>query len=174
MRRRDSYDVTTEPDRPRPKPAPAPARRAAPSPVAELQRSLGGNQATARVLGRKGDKHKGTFEHSVRIGKLGPIEIKDSNVSDWTSQNGHARDLVITTATGKHSRELKKMAEGDSKLDAIEVTTVTGQNTWIVVTFKHGLIKDYEEDKSAKTETWKLVRFDAVDIKRLAIGAARP
>ena len=149
-----------------------PARRTA-SPVAELQRSLGGNQATANVLARKGAKNTGTFEHSVRIGKLGPIEIKDSNVDDFTSQNGHARDLTVTTAMGKHSHELEKMADG-GKIDAIEVTTVTGQNTWIVVTFKHGLIKDYEADKSAKTETWKLTRFDAIDIKRLAIGTARP
>ena len=65
------------------------------------------------------------------------------------------------------------MADGGGKIDAIEITTVTGQNTWIVVTFKHGLIKDYEEDKSAKTASWKLTRFDAIDIKRLAIGTAR-
>jgi hypothetical protein len=169
MRQRE-YELS--PDVPARRHAPPPRRTA--SPVAELQRSLGGNQATANVLARKGGgKNKGTFEHSVRIGKLGPVEIKDSNVDDFTSQNGHARDLVITTAMGKHSHELEKMADG-GKIDAIEVTTVTGQNTWIVVTFKHGLIKDYEADKSAKTETWKLTRFDAIDIKRLAIGTARP
>jgi hypothetical protein len=170
MRRRD-YELIPEP---------VPARRHAPpprrtvTPVAELQRSLGGNRATASVLARKGVKNKGTFEHSVRIGNLGPIEIKESNVADWTSQDDHARDLLVTTAMGKHSAALKKLADGGGKIDGIEVTTVTGQNTWLVVTFKHGLIKDYEEDKSAKTETWKLTRFDAVDIKRLAIGAARP
>jgi hypothetical protein len=168
MRQRE-YELS--PDVPARRHAPPPRRTA--SPVAELQRSLGGNQATANVLARKGTKNKGTFEHSVRIGKLGPIEIKDSNVDDFTSQNGHARDLTVTTAMGKHSHELEKMADG-GKIDAIEVTTVTGQNTWIVVTFKHGLIKDYEADKSAKTETWKLTRFDAIDIKRLAIGTARP
>jgi hypothetical protein len=168
MRQRE-YELS--PDVPARRHAPPPRRTA--SPVAELQRSLGGNQATANVLARKGAKNKGTFEHSVRIGKLGPIEIKDSNVDDFTSQNGHARDLTVTTAMGKHSHELEKMADG-GKIDAIEVTTVTGQNTWIVVTFKHGLIKDYEADKSAKTETWKLTRFDAIDIKRLAIGTARP
>ncbi len=170
MRQRD-YELTEEPVRHKPRP---PAPRRGESPVAELQRSLGGNQATARVLARKGDKNKGTFEHSLRIGKLGPIEIKDSNVDDFTSQNGHARDLVLTTALGKGSAELKKMADGGGKIDAIEITTVTGQNTWIVVTFKHGLIKDYEEDKSAKTASWKLTRFDGIDIKRLAIGTARP
>jgi hypothetical protein len=171
MRQRQ-YELS--PDVPARRHAPPATRRAA-SPVAELQRSLGGNQATASVLARKGGgggRNKGTFEHSVRIGKLGPIEIKDSNVDDFTSQNGHARDLTVTTAMGKHSHELEKMADG-GKIDAIEVTTVTGQNTWIVVTFKHGLIKDYEADKSAKTETWKLTRFDAIDIKRLAIGTAR-
>jgi hypothetical protein len=171
MRQRD-YELTDEPVRHRPQPAPP--RRTA-SPVAELQRSLGGNQGTANVLARKGGggKKEGTFEHSVRIGKLGPIEIKDSNVDDFTSQNGHARDLTVTTAMGKHSHELEKMGDA-GKIDAIEVTTVTGQNTWIVVTFKHGLIKDYAADKTAKTETWKLTRFDAIDIKRLAIGSARP
>jgi hypothetical protein len=169
MRQRE-YELS--PDVPARRHAPAPRRTA--SPVAELQRSLGGNQATANVLARKGaGKKEGTFEHSVRIGKLGPIEIKDSNVEDFSSQNGHSRDLTVTTAMGKHSHELEKMAGGD-KVDAIEVTSITGQNTWIVVTFKHGLIKDYEADKSAKTETWKLTRFDAIDIKRLAIGTARP
>ncbi|HEY7077547.1 MAG TPA: hypothetical protein VH418_19350 [Solirubrobacteraceae bacterium] len=170
MRRRE-YDLTDEPVRAKPRPA-APRKAPTPSPVAELQRSLGGNQATASVLARKPVKTKGTFEHSVRIGKLGPVEIKESNVSDWTSGKSGASDLVITTAKGKHSEELKRMA-GGSRVDSIEVTTVTGQNTWIVVTFRHGLIRDYEEDSSAKTETWKLTRFDAVDIKRLAIGAAR-
>src|SRR3954447_11498635 len=175
MRRRD-YDLTSEPVRGQPQPAPA--RRAA-GPVAGLQRSLGGNRAAASLLARKGekskgDRNKGTFEHSLRIGKLGPIEVKDSNVYDLTSQNGHARDLVVTTALGKHSDELKKLAAGASKIDAVEVTTVTGQNTWIVVTLKHGLITDYEEDRSAKTASWKLTRFDAIDIKRLAIGSARP
>jgi hypothetical protein len=171
MRERE-YELS--PDVPARRHAPPPRRTA--SPVADLQRSLGGNQATASVLARKGGgatKNKGTFEHSVRIGKLGPIEIKDSNVDDFTSQNGHARDLTITTAMGKHSKELEKMA-GGGRIDAIEVTTVTGQNTWIVVTFKHGLIQDYEADQSAKTETWKLTQFNAIDIKRLAIGTARP
>jgi hypothetical protein len=171
MRRRD-YDLISEPERPRRQPA---TQRRTAGPVAELQRSLGGNQATASVLARKGvKKNKGTFEHSVRIGKLGPIEIKDSNVADWTSSKNGAGDLVVATATGKHSDELKKMADGNSRIETLEVTSVTGQNTWVVLMFKHGLIADYEADKSARTEKWKLSRFDAVDIKRLAIGAARP
>jgi hypothetical protein len=146
------------------------ARRVA-SPVAGLQRALG-NQGMARALGRKPTATRGTFEHSVRIGGLGPIEVKESNASDWTDGKSGAGDLVLTTVKGKHSDKLKRMADSGERIDAVEVQTVTGQNSWVTVTFKHGLIRGFEVDD--KTEHWKLTRFDAVAINRLSIGKPRP
>src|SRR5215217_3163717 len=78
-------------------------RRSA-SPVLALQRAIG-NRGTTRLLARKGGD--GTLENSVRIGKLGPIEITESNIADWIGKKGNADDLIVTTAKGKHSDELK-------------------------------------------------------------------
>jgi hypothetical protein len=51
------------------------------SPVLALQRALG-NRGKTRLFARKGGSGPGTFENSVRIGKLGPIEIIESNIHD--------------------------------------------------------------------------------------------
>ena len=146
--------------------------RRAGSPVLALQRAIG-NRATTQVLARKGPG-KGTFEHSVQIGKLGPIEIVDSNIDAWVKNKDGADDLIVTTIKGKHSQELKRLSEGKTKIDTIEVSSITGQNSWMIVSFGHAQIRGYEEDPSGKTEQWKAVGFDTVNIKRTSIGTPRP
>ena len=81
--------------------------------VLALQRSLG-NRDTARLLARKGGSTRGTFENSVQIGKLGPIEIKDGNVGDWIGKK-QPDDLVLTTTMGKHSGELKQIGRASCR-----------------------------------------------------------
>ena len=145
--------------------------RRGPSPVAGLQRALG-NRGMARALSRKPTATRGTFENSVRVGNLGPIEVKDSNIAAWTESKTGGDDLVLTTVKGKHSEKLKRMADSGDRIDAIEFQTVTGQNSWITVTFKHGRVRAYDADD--KVEHWKVTDFDAVAINRLAIGKPRP
>ncbi len=142
------------------------------SPVLLLQRAVG-NRGTTRVLARDGSG-RGTFDNSVRVGKLGPIEITASNIGDWIGKKADVEDLIVTTAKGKNSDELKRLSESKTRVDTIEVTSLSGQNSWIVVTFKHALITGYAADPSGKTEQWKATQFDAVDIKRTSIGAPRP
>jgi hypothetical protein len=141
------------------------------SPVLTLQRAIG-NRATGQVLARKGPA-AGTFEHSVQIGKLGPIEVTDSNIDAWVTKKDGADELVITTVKGTHSSQLRQMAESKAKIDTLDVSTVTGQNSWVIVTFHHVMIRGYE-DASGTTERWKAVGFDEVNIKRTSIGAPRP
>ncbi len=155
-----------------PRPRQAVPRRSA-SPVLALQRAVG-NRGTTRVLARDGKSGGGTFENSVRIGKLGPIEITESNIGDWIGKKTDVDDLILTTAKGRHSDELKRMSDGKTRVETIEVTSLSGQNSWVVVTFKHALITGYAADPSGKTEQWKATQFDAVDIKRTSIGAPRP
>jgi hypothetical protein len=150
----------------------APTRRGG-SPVLALQRRVG-NRATAQLLARKGDSGRGTFENSVQIGKLGPIEITQSNIGDWIANKSGADELVLTTAMGKHSTELERMADGRSKVDSLQVQAITGQNSWVIVTFSHAVVRDYEADSPGKTEQWKATDFDAVHIERTAIGKPRP
>jgi hypothetical protein len=147
--------------------------RRGPAPAAVLQRALG-NRAMNQILARKGPKNRGTFEHSVRIGKLGPIEIKDSNIDAWIGGKADAEDLIVTTVQGKHSDELKRLSDSRTRVETLEVATVTGQNSWVTVTFHNAIIKGYTADADGKTEQWRAVRFDAVDIKRTSIGAPRP
>jgi hypothetical protein len=143
------------------------------NPVLALQRAVG-NRGTMRVLARKGGSGSGTFENSVRIGKLGPIEISESNIADWIARKSEADDLIVTTVKGKHSGELKRMSESKARIDSLEVQSISGQNSWVVVTFKNAVIRGYASDPSGKTESWKATQFDAVDIKRTSIGKPRP
>ena len=87
-------------------------------------------------------------------------------------QGKWARVLVVTTVAGKQSDELKRKSDTKERIDTLEVSSVTGQNTWVVVTIKHARIKGYTAD--GKTEHWKAVDFDAVDFKRMAIGTPGP
>jgi hypothetical protein len=164
MSQRD-YDRSGGPGR-------AGSHAALPRRVLALQRAVG-NRGTARVLARKDAPGQATFEHSVRIGKLGPIEISDSNIADWIGKKD-VNDLIVTTVKGKHSDELQRMADGRTRIESIAVQSITGQNSWVIITFKNAVIKDYAPDPSGKGERWRATGFDAVDIKRTSIGAPRP
>jgi hypothetical protein len=167
MYQRD-HDRRSEPGQTRPHPA-LPRRSA--GPVLALQRAIG-NRATTEVLARK---KGGTFENSVQIGKLGPIEITESNIAEWTvGKKAGAESLILTTVKGKHSDELKRMSDNKTRNDSIEVSSVTGQNSWVIVTFKPAVIRGYTADPSGKTEQWKVTGFEAVNITRTSIGKPRP
>jgi hypothetical protein len=168
MSQRD-YDRSSQPRQTRSHTA---VPRRSVSPVLALQRAVG-NRGTTRVLARKGGSD-GTFESSVRIGKLGPIEITESNIADWVGKKADADELIVTTVKGKHSEELKRMSDSKDRIDNIEVQSITGQNSWVIVTFKNAVISGYASDPSGKTERWKATRFDAVEIKRTSIGKPRP
>jgi hypothetical protein len=169
MSQRDHYR-SSEPRQARSHTA-SPRRTA--SPVLALQRAIG-NRGTTRVLARDGGPGPGTFDNSVQIGKLGPIEISESNIADWIGKKADADYLIVTTVKGKHSDELKRMSDGKARIDNIQIQSITGQNTWVIVTFKNAVIKGYAADSSGKTESWKATGFDAVDIKRTSIGKPRP
>jgi hypothetical protein len=144
------------------------------SPVLALQRRLG-NRATAQLLARQGaGSGRGTFQNSVEVGKLGPIEITQSNIGDWIAHKSSAEDLILTTTVGPHSSDLKQMAGGKAKVDKIQVQTLIGENSWVIVTFTHAVIRDYAADASGKTEQWKATDFDGVHIERTSIGKPRP
>jgi hypothetical protein len=144
------------------------------SPVLALQRSLG-NRATAQLLARKGaGAGRGTFENSVEIGKLGPVEVTQSNIGDWIAHKSSVDDLVLTTAMGAHSSELKQMAGSKGKVGSIKLQALTGENSWVIVTFSHAVLRDYVADASGKTEQWRATDFDAVHIERTSIGKPRP
>ena len=110
----------------------------------------------------------------MRIGKLGPIEVTESNIADWISHKTDAADLIVTTVAGKLSDELKRMSSDKARIDSGEVQTLSGENSWITVTFTHAVIRGYALDPSGKTERWKVTDFDGVDIKRTSIGTPRP
>jgi hypothetical protein len=169
MSQRD-HDRSSSPGQRRPRAAP----RRGESPVLALQRRLG-NRATAQLLARQGaGSGRGTFQNSVEVGKLGPIEITQSNIGDWIAHKSSAEDLILTTAMGPHSSDLKQMAGGKTKVDKIQVQSLIGENSWVIVTFSHAVLKDYAADASGKTEQWKAIDFDAVHIERTSIGKPRP
>lgn len=147
-------------------------RRSA-NPVIVLQRAVG-NRGTTRLLARKGGASRGTFENSVQIGKLGPIEVTESNVSEWVEKKSEPDTILVTSVKGKHSAELKRLSDDKTRIELIEFSAITGQNSWTVLSIKHGFIKDYTADTSGKSEHWALTGFDAVNRKRTSIGTPRP
>jgi hypothetical protein len=142
-------------------------------PVLALQRLIG-NRGATQLLARKGaGSGKGTFANSVKVGKLGPIEIKDSNIADWIAKK-NPDDLIVTTTKGKQSDELKRMSESKERIDTIEVQAITGENSWVKVTFKNARIRGFAADAEGKAESWKATDFDGVHIERTSIGTPRP
>src|SRR3954469_2722648 len=113
-------------------------------PVLALQRLIG-NRGTVRVLARKGKGKGGTFPNSVQIGKSGPIEITAGNLGDWLAKKD-PETLTLTTTKGKHSDEPKRRAESKEPIEKVVVTSVNGENTFVVLTFEHARIKGYEAD----------------------------
>jgi hypothetical protein len=79
----------------------------------------------------------------------------------------------VTSVKGKHSDELKRMADGKTRIPKLTVTAVTGQNSWVVITFSNARIKGYEVDADGK-EHWQAVDFDAVHRETTSIGVPRP
>ena len=157
-----------EPGERRPEP-PTPRRDA--DAVLALQQTIG-NQGTARLLARDKDKDKNrpSFEHSVKIGKLGPIEITGGNVADWAAKKD-PDGLKVVSVNGKHSAELKRLFDTKARIDTIETASVVGENSLVTITFKSCRIKRYSTDD--KNEEWT-VEFETAKRQTLSIGTARP
>jgi hypothetical protein len=158
------HDRDGEPGEPRPHPA---QRRSA-HPVLALQRAIG-NRGTARVLARDKGKNRPSFEHSVKIGKLGPIEIKGGNIAEWAAKK-NPEGLNVVSAKGKHSKALKGMFDGKTRLDSVVTSSVVGENTLVTITFTNCRIAHYALD--GDTEEWT-VEFTGAARESLSIGAAR-
>lgn len=169
MYQRD-HDLTSDPGQTRQRPL---SRRGA-HPVLALQRLIG-NRATTRLLARKdgAKKNKGTMENSIKIGKLGSIEIKGGNIADWVAKKVPEK-LIVTSTKGKHSTKLKGLSDDGTRFDKIDLQAITGANSWLVITFKNARVADYTFDESTNTESWKLVEFDGVHFESTSIGVPRP
>ena len=173
MYQRD-HDLTSGPGQTRQRPL---SRRGA-HPVLALQRLIG-NRATTRLLARDragkktSKKNKGTMENSIKIGKLGPIEIKGGNLADWVAKKVPEK-LIVTSTKGKHSTKLKGLSDDGTRFDKIDLQAVTGANNWLVITFKNARVADYTLDEETNTESWKLVEFDGVHFESTSIGVPRP
>jgi hypothetical protein len=154
-----------EPDEARPEPQ-LPQRSE--DAVLALQRTIG-NQGTARVLARDKDKNRPSFEHSVKVGKLGPIEIKGGNIADWAVKKT-PDDLKVTSAKGAHSEELKRLFESKARIETVETDSVVGENTLVTIVFGGCRVRRYSAD--GDTEEW-MVEFETAKRQTLAIGAAR-
>jgi hypothetical protein len=70
-------------------------------PVLALQRLIG-NRGTVQVLAR--DKNRPSFEHSVKVGKLGPVEIKGGNIGDSSGRTASSSSRSRTPASGATRR----------------------------------------------------------------------
>ena len=136
--------------------------------VLALQQAIG-NRGTAEFLAREKDKNRPSFEHSVKIGKLGPIEIKGGNVADWAAKKD-GNGLTVISTGGKHSKELKRLFDGKARIDKIETSSVVGENTLVTIVFGDCQIVRYASDE--KTDDWA-VEFQTAKRQTLSIGAAR-
>ena len=63
--------------------------------VLALQRAIG-NHGTTQVLARETDKNRPNFPHSVKIGKLGPIDELDPPVKTRSAHPCRCRDVVAS------------------------------------------------------------------------------
>ena len=136
--------------------------------VLALQQAMG-NRGTARLIAREADKNRPSFEHSVKIGKLGPIEITGGNVADWAAKKD-PHGLKVTSVNGKHSAELKRLFESKARIDTVETASVVGENTLVTITFKNCRIRRYSTDD--KTDEW-MVEFASAKRQTLSIGTPR-
>jgi hypothetical protein len=159
------HDRRGEPDQIRPDP---PRPRRSVDAVLALQRAIG-NQGTARVLAREKDKNRPSFEHSVKIGKLGPIEITGGNIGDWAAKKD-PDGLKVISVNGKHSGELKRLFDSKARIDAVETASVVGENSLVTITFKNCRIRRYSTDD--EKEEWT-VDFESAKRQTLSIGAPR-
>ena len=158
-------DRAEKPDEIRPDP---PLPRRSEDAVLALQRAIG-NHGTARVLARDKDKNRPSFEHSVKIGKLGPIEITGGNIADWAAKKD-PDDLKVISAKGSHSDELKRLFESKARIDTVETDSVVGENTLVTILFKGCRVRRYSTD--GDKEEWT-VEFETAKRQTLSIGAPR-
>lgn len=158
--RREEEEGERRPETPQP--------RADAHAVLALQQAIG-NQGTARFLAREQDKNRPSFEHSVKLGKLGPIEVTGGNVPDWAAKKD-PDGLKVVSATGKHSGELKRLFDTKARIDTIETASVVGENTMVTITFKDCRIRRYSTDD--KHDEWT-VEFASAKRQSLSIGTPR-
>jgi hypothetical protein len=149
------------------RPDPPLPRRSADA-VLALQRTIG-NRGTAQVLAREKDKNRPSFEHSVKIGKLGPIEITGGNIGDWAAKKD-PDGLKVISVKGKHSDELKRLFESKVQVDTVETSSVVGENSLVTITFKDCRVRRYAMD--GDKEEWT-VEFKSAKRQTLSIGAPR-
>ena len=154
-----------EPGEPRPDP---PLPRRSVDAVLALQQAIG-NRGTAGLLAREKDKNRPSFEHSVKIGKLGPIEITGGNVGDWAAKKD-PDGLIVISAYGKHSEELKRLFDSKARIDTVETASVVGENSLVTITFKNCRLRRYSTDE--KTDEWT-VEFESAKRQTLSIGTPR-
>jgi hypothetical protein len=159
------HDGSRERDQIRPDP---PLPRSSVNAVLELQRAIG-NRGTAQVLAREKDKNRPNFPHSVKIGKLGPIEITGGNIGDWAAKKD-PDGLKVISVKGKHSDELKRLFESKARVDTVETASVVGENGLVTITFKNCRIKRYSTD--GDKDEWT-VEFESAKRQTLSIGAPR-
>ena len=138
---------------------PAPLRRDS-HPVLALQRLIG-NRAVAQVLARA-PATTGT----VQIHGVGEIHVKGGNLEEWAGKG--APDTVdVTSAKGKHSAKLEKLANEHTKAD-VKVTIApasqageelnVGGGTQLEI--KDARVRDYAGADGG--ETWRLADFTNV------------
>lgn len=159
------HDRRREPGQVRPDP---PQPRHSVNAVLDLQRTIG-NRGTTQVLARDKDKNRPNFEHSVKFGKFGPIEITGGNIGDWAAKKT-PDDLKVISAKGKHSDELKRLFESKARIDTVETTSVVGENGLVTITFTDCRIRRYSAD--GDKEEWT-VQFQGANRQTLSIGAPR-
>ena len=159
------HERSRDPDKRRPDP---PQPHTGVNAVLALQRAIG-NHGTTQVLARETDKNRPNFPHSVKIGKVGPIEVTGGNVADWAAKKD-PDGLKVISVKGKHSAELQRLFESKARIDSIETSSVVGENSLVTITFTDCRIRRYsgEGDK----EEWT-VEFQRANRQTLSIGAAR-
>ena len=136
--------------------------------VLALQRAIG-NRGTSRVRAREQEKNRPSFEHSVKVGKLAPIEIKGGNIADWVAKKD-PDDLKVVSAKGAHSDELQRLFESKARFDGVETSSVVGENTLITITFGGCRVRRYSAD--GDKEEWT-VEIQTAKRQSLAIGKPR-
>jgi hypothetical protein len=136
--------------------------------VLAMQQAIG-NRRTAGLLAREKDKNRPSFEHSVKIGKLGPIEVTGGNVGDWAAKKD-PDGLKVISVNGKHSAKLKRLFDSKARIDTVETASVVGENSLVTITFKNCRIRRYSTDD--KQDEWT-VEFESAKRQTLSIGAPR-
>jgi hypothetical protein len=158
--------------------APGRAQRRGAAPELDLLSAIG-NRGMTQLLARdkkgskgsKGDKNQASFAHGVRVGKHAAVEITGGNIGPWVNKE-NPDSLDVECATGKHSAELKRVANGKERIDTIVTESIVGENTLVTITFKGALIRDYTAADGK--ETWKIVHWEGANRHSVGIGAARP